>query len=60
MAAEARACEAVGFAGAAGGCHSWLVVARCDFGSGGRVVMAVHRQKFKIIPIIMNISCALT
>ena len=51
---EARACEAVGFAGAAGGRHGCLVVARCDFGSGGRVVMAVHRQKFKIIPIIMN------
>ncbi len=25
-----------------------------------RVVMAAHHQKFKIIPIIMNISCALT
>ncbi len=54
MATEARACEAVGFAGAAGGRHGRMVVARCDFGSGGRVVIAVHHQKFKIIPIIMN------
>ena len=54
MATEARAHQAVDSAGAAGGCHSWLVVARCDFGSGGRVVIAVHHQKFKIIPIIMN------
>ena len=47
MATEARACEAVGFAGAAGGCHSWLVVARCDFGSGGRVVMAMPTVKIQ-------------